>query len=243
MKKLSILLLVIVGCAYTASADELEKVKNRRAFNISYVSDKISVGDVADLSDAWQDAMDIVNEDNGGIRNNWGIAISQIRTYRLHKRPIARLLSFGIDASFFDVTYSNYTLAPAQIGGDIHDGLFDFITGSASRDLLAKEADIHKVDYSLQVGPTLMITPGQSVMVSVYARYAPSFSCMFNPDFIAGNFANYFVGGASVNYKTFGVGIEARTGSAKYNHLKGDLDFSADKIKTSGFRVYVQFRW
>ena len=44
------------------------------------------------------------------------------------------------------------------------------------------------------------------------------------------------------NFK-IGVGIEARLGSCTYKTFSGDLDFSASKIKTSGFRAFIQFRW
>ena len=59
----------------------------------------------------------------------------------------------------------------------------------------------------------------------------------------AGNYASMFVTGASVAYGKIGVGIEARLGSCTYKTFSGDLDFSASKIKTAGFRAFIQFRW
>ncbi len=246
MKKIAVLLLVCMGCALTASADELEKVQNRRAFNISYVSDKLSIGDISNLSDAWGEAGAVINEENDGFKNNWGISLSQVRTFRLHKRPIGRFLSFGLDVSFFDLTYSNYTVYPSLLGayeGYDYPSYGNDIDPGYSMPLASMECDIHKMEYAFQVGPTVILTPGRKLMIAAYARYSPAFSCIFNSDNFSGNYATMFVGGASVCYKKFGVGIEARVGSAKYKNFNGELDFSGNRLKTSGFRAYVQFRW
>lgn len=228
MKKFAILLLMSCFALTAAAQDETaeaENVKNvrKKFFNISYLSDKIKF-----------------SEGNIGIKNNWGISLTRGRSYMLHKKPIARLISIGIDASFFDVSYSNYTASFNDLGAsDLDLGeLEDF-----DADDLNDKMDFHKMEYSFQVGPSITITPGQKLTVAAYFRYAPTFSCLYVDETFAGNYASMFVTGASVAYGKIGVGIEARLGSCTYKTFSGDLDFSASKIKTSGFRAFIQFRW
>ena len=76
--------------------------------------------------------------------------------------------------------------------------------------------------------------------VTRYLRWEPHKNV---DETFAGNYASMFVTGASVAYGKIGVGIEARLGSCTYKTFSGDLDFSASKIKTSGFRAFIQFRW
>lgn len=111
MKKFAILLLM--SCfALTAAAQEetaeAENMKNvrKKFFNISYLSDKIKVGDFS-FNDIFDETQDIADSKNIGLKNNWGVSLTRGRSYMLHKKPIARLISIGIDASFFDVSYAN----------------------------------------------------------------------------------------------------------------------------------------
>ena len=246
MKKFAILLLMSCFALTAAAQDETaeaENVKNvrKKFFNISYLSDKIkfSEGNIG-LNNAFDEVEGIANDKNIGIKNNWGISLTRGRSYMLHKKPIARLISIGIDASFFDVSYSNYTASFNDLGAsDLDLGeLEDF-----DADDLSDKMDFHKMEYSFQVGPSITITPGQKLTVAAYFRYAPTFSCLYVDETFAGNYASMFVTGASVAYGKIGVGIEARLGSCTYKTFSGDLDFSASKIKTSGFRAFIQFRW
>ncbi len=240
MKKFAILLLMscfaLSAAAQTETA-EAENVKNvrKKFFNISYLSDKIKVGDFSfDFNEISDEIQDIADSKNIGLKNNWGISLTRGRSYMLHKKPIARLISIGIDASFFDVSYANYTC----------DDDFEKVFSGNSDDNDNKEiGEFHKMEYSFQVGPSITITPGKKLTVAAYVRYAPTFSCLYVDETFAGNYASMFVTGASVAYGKVGVGIEARMGSCEYKTFSGDLDFSASKIKTSGFRAFIQFRW
>lgn len=243
MKKFAILLLMscfaLSAAAQTETA-EAENVKNvrKKFFNISYLSDKIKFSDGnIGLNNALDEVEGIANDKNIGIKNNWGISLTRGRSYMLHKKPIARLISIGIDASFFDVSYSNYTASFNDLGAS------DMGLEELEDYDLAKKMDFHKIEYSFQVGPSITITPGQKLTVAAYFRYAPTFSGLYVDETFAGNYATMFVTGASVAYGKMGVGIEARLGNCTYKTFSGDLDFSASKIKTSGFRAFLQFRW
>lgn len=246
MKK-TILLLLLACFGMTAMAQESGSVREtkkvrKKFFNISYVSDKIKISDGSfSLNDAFDEVGGIANDKNEGIKNNWGISIMRGRSYMLHKRPIARILSFGIDASFFDVNYSNFKAAPGLLGATMKDA--ESSGGNTVDETLLNKTDFHKMEYAFQVGPSITITPGKKLNISAYFRYAPTFSAMYVDSSFSGNYASMFVTGASICYSKVGVGVEARMGSCKYKNFSGDLDFSANKIKTSGFRAYIQFRW
>ena len=189
MKKFAILLLMSCFALTAAAQDETaeaENVKNvrKKFFNISYLSDKIkfSEGNIG-LNNAFDEVEGIANDKNIGIKNNWGISLTRGRSYMLHKKPIARLISIGIDASFFDVSYSNYTASFNDLGAsDLDLGeLEDF-----DADDLNDKMDFHKMEYSFQVGPSITITPGQKLTVAAYFRYAPTFSCLYVDETFAG---------------------------------------------------------
>lgn len=248
MKKFALLLVMLcIGLAASAQDEATEakpmKKVRKRFFNISYTSDKIKLSDgdfgFGDLSD---EIGGIANDKNEGFKNKWGLSIMRGRSYMLHKKPLARLISIGIDASFFDLNYSKYSVAPGLLGATLGGGK-ETDGGDTVDGTLFDATDLHKMEYSFQVGPSITITPGKKLTVAAYFRYAPTFSCMYVDGSFGGNYASMFVTGASVAYGRIGVGIEARMGSCKYKNFTGDLDFSANKIKTSGFRAYLQFRW
>ena len=244
MKKLS--LFFLLSCfVFSAMAQENETeatvakpVKNirKKFFNISYLSEKFKEGDIS-FDGMFDEAGDVANDNTKGLKNNYGVSLTRGRTYGLHKKPIARLITIGIDASFFYVSYSNYTM-DFGFSEDFKDKLEEHDYD------ISDKFDLHKIDYSFQVGPSVTITPGKKLTVAVYARYAPTFSMLVAEGSFNGNYASLFTTGASVAYGRMGVGVEARMGSCKYKNFSGDLDiFSGSKFKTSGFRAYLQFRW
>lgn len=246
MKKLILLFVATcLGVSVMAQEETAKPAKQtrKRFFNISYNYEKIKLSDgsfgFGDISD---EIGGIANDKNDGIKNKWGVSMTRGRSYMLHKKPIARLISIGLDASFFDLSYSKYKAAPGLLGATLKDSEETDGTDTIDETLL-DEVDLHKMEYSFQVGPSITITPGKKLTVAAYFRYAPTFSCMYVDGSFGGNYASMFVTGASVTYNKFGVGIEARMGSCKYKNFSGDLDFSNNKIKTSGFRAFIQFRW
>ena len=62
-----------------------------------------------------------------------------------------------------------------------------------------------------------------------------------------GNYGSFFVLGLSASYGVIGAGIENRWGSSNYKKFgeKGEDGFVSihTKIKTSGFRAYITFRF
>ena len=242
------LLLFSIPCAYAGNSgscddsgkeERPDKIVRKKFFNFSYLSDKIRLSDtdfdIRDLGTVIDETGDIVNDKVAGVRNNYGFSLTRGRTFMFHNKPIARLVSIGLDAVFFDVSYSNYTVVPASLGVTVPGE-------NESISTILEERTLNKMEYSLQVGPSVTITPGQKLTIEAYFRYAPTFSVLLMDKSFAGNYASLFVTGASVAFGKLGVGMEARLGSAEYKTFSGDLSYESG-LKTSGFRAFLQIRW
>lgn len=208
--------------------------------NISFVNQKFT-------------AADNILEGGYTLKSNYGAAITVGRTFSLHKTPIVNMIRFGIDATWFDLNFTNYRLLYRSENGSFTD---------YNDDYYGVEEDIqnfYQGEIAMQVGPSVSVNPISKLNVHAYFRYAPGYSVLYNGDGIYGGFASFFVGGASVSYGVIGLGIESRFGSCKYKEFggmsEGDNDYedegdmgevtstsSSLKSKFSGFRCYISFR-
>ena len=161
------------------------------------------------------------------LKSNYGVGFTVGKTFYLHKQPIAKCLRFGIDATWFDINYTNYKIEHITYWG-------------------TDKYDYHQGDVSMHVGPSLTITPVKDLNIVGYFRYAPTFSSIYANDEFSGSYASMFVGGAALSYRVIGLGIESRFGNCKYNAFCfGEDSENKDKVKTtfSGFRAYISFRF
>ena len=160
------------------------------------------------------------------LKCDWGASFTVGKTFYLHKKPVAKFLRFGIDASWFDLTYAQYK-KPFGI----------------------EEATFHHAEAAMHVGPSVTFTPVNGLNICGYFRYAPTFSAIYSTANDNYNlcYATRFVGGASLTYKFFGVGFEGRFGNCKYDDFAAFLTEMEDpvkvKTKLTGYRVYLTFRY
>lgn len=174
--------------------------------------------------------------------SKFGVSFTRGRTYFLHKTPILRMIRIGIDATWCDLTYTNY-----------QPKWSDYFGESGYEDEDDDKLTIHKAEVGMHVGPSVTVNPISKLNVHGYFRFAPTFAMMYDDDAFRGNYASMFVTGASLSYGIIGVGIEKRWGTCKYKGLFGSGDDEEDddyyvsddlyKIKTSGLRVYLTFRF
>ena len=228
-----------------AAVTEPEQTNYKKFFNISFVSEKLKPSDGKfQLKDEMEN---VIENRNVGLKNDWGVSIVRARTFNLHKKPLAGMIRIGLDVCFMDFSYSMFT---ATVGNDYNGGYNEGYepyynnegTGGYGQEATSKEK-LHKIDYSLHVGPSITVTPIKDLSVTAYFRYAPTFSSFYYNESYLGNYASYFLTGANVNYKRIGLGMESRVGQCKYKNFVGDLDLQGMKVKSTGFRVYFQVRW
>ncbi len=204
-------------------------------FNLGYVSQKLTPMDVSgDLS--WKSDM--------GFSLVWG------RTWYLHRKPLARMIKFGIDFAWMDMNYAKYSIPEATFEGSEY--------GEPELDLGA-----HQYEYGIQVGPSITINPVSRLKISAYFHVVPSASLMVLNDEVNAGYATFFNAGGAVSFNVISIGVEGRWGRATYNNFSlGSLDEQADyfengmsgdptdvietgkaKFKTGSVRVYVSFRF
>lgn len=212
MKKLLLIFSLFSLCASAfGQQKELKKELRPAYLNLSYSIQHLDLGD-GDKLDA-----------------NYGAAFTVGRSFYLNKnKPLARMIRFGIDATWLDLNYANYSQTYQYEGHE-------------------ETSQMHQAEIGMQVGPSIHIAPVRRLNAHLYFRYAPTFGAIYSEDTFGGNYASFFVTGISVNYGAIGVGAERRWGSCKYKEFGGgdseEGDSSASRLKTAGMRVYITFRF
>lgn len=214
MKKtlLSMVMLFVCMTAFAQDEDAQDRASWKvptTYLNIGYVESKLK------------------QDDFDQLKSDWGASITIGKTFFLHKKPVANFIRFGIDATWFDLSYANYKL----------------------NDFGLKET-FHHAEAAMHVGPSITLTPVKGLNISGYFRYAPTFAALYstaNDNYNLG-YATRFVAGGCLSYKFFGVGFESRFGINKFDPFE-EFVFEdhedIEKIKTNlkGFRVYLSFRF
>ncbi len=234
MKKINVLLIFIsfLSFATIAHAQQKEEKLRSKYINFSFIDSKMEFDD---------------DESTPKLSSNYGAAFSVGKTYYLHKKPILGILRFGIDATWLDLNYTNYSIK-SEYEYDDDYGYYD-------DDERSSKEDCHQIEAGMQVGPSITITPIGKLNVHTYFRYAPSFSGLYLDDNFYGNYASFFVCGAAISYGAIGLGVESRWGSCKYKDFSDSDDddysygYSDEKTSTdfkrtySGLRAYISIRF
>lgn len=158
------------------------------------------------------------------LKSNYGLSANVGTTFFLHKKPIGGIMRFGLDATWLDVNYTNYRIKHITNAG-------------------TDKYSYHQGEISIHIGPSVSITPDEKWNINAYFRYAPSFSMLYADDAFYGNYATFFVTGASCSYGTIGLGAEARFGNCKYHEFDSGDGASIDKATYSGWKIYLTYKF
>ncbi len=220
MKKIFLLTLILLACVQVYGQDSKPR---KRYFNLGFARQDMKF-----------------EETDMTLKSNFGASLAFGRTFFLHKNPVAGMIRFGIDATWIDITYTNYKVEFREM----YEGEYE-----------SEKTDFHQAEIAMNVGPSITVTPVKNLSIHGYFRYAPSFSAFYDSDAVRGGYASYFLGGGSVSYGVIGLGVEARFGNCKYKEFGGgdseDDEYDGDssskssslKNKFSGMRVYLSFRF
>ena len=207
---------------------EYDRIWKRRSkfINIGYVFQTLTFPELGDMT--W--------------KSDLGVSFSSGQTYYLHKKPIAGMMKFGLDVTWFDVNYVKYSGNVSGLNAP-SDSEMDFSLG------------LHQADIALQLGPSFTINPIDHLKVAVYFRYMPTLSFVILDNEFGYNYVSFFNAGLSVSYKVISIGFENRWGTATYNNISAnsideDMDNLGDlansfrrKLKTNSMRLYISFRF
>ncbi len=167
-------------------------------------------------------SMTMERDGMSALKSNYGASLTTGKTYYLHRKPIAGMIRFGIDATWFDATYTSYIKNE----------------GTESR-------QCHQAELGVHVGPSITVNPIANLNVHGYFRYAPNYSAQYMGDAIYMGYGSYFIGGGAVSYGIIGLGFEARFGSCNYKGFNIEEIEAAPLTNTKfkGWRAYISFRF
>ena len=84
--------------------------KRKKAFTVSYENTTLKSNKLM----MYDQVSDKYSEKDMTFESDWGASIKRSRTSALHKRPIADIVTFGLEHSFLDISVNHYK----QIEGD-----------------------------------------------------------------------------------------------------------------------------
>lgn len=230
----------------TEDAARNERIWKKRAkyFNIGYITNQ-TLTDKVDAEAEW--------------KSDFGVSLTFGKTYYLHKKPLLNMIKFGIDATWFELSYAKYSEPDVFAeGGSYTRAYNDYSSGY--EDYYEEDFDlgIHQIDASMHVGPSVTVNPVGDLKVAAYFHYVPTYSMVVIDDSFGHGYVSNFAFGASVAYKAISVGIEHRWAKkATYNGLSFDeegMDYDVPdfedviesdkwKMKSKSFRVFLSFRY
>lgn len=187
------------------------------------------------------------------------------------------MVKFGIDYGFLDISYAKLKLkedgrlyeASAVSGyddivsADYGDSYYDDYYDDDDDDDISLNLGMHKLDYSLFVGPSVSVNPWKHLVVAAYFHVKPTASGIIENDTFSYGFGCAMAAGVSVAYKTLSVGVEGQWCNMKYKQTSfddeedddsfdGSYDFESTpnlfstknfKLKQHGARFYIALRF
>lgn len=202
-------------------------------------------------------------EDADKVSANYGFTMGLTKTYFVHPNPVGGFVKFGIEATWFDVTYINYKdagkIGIKGIGGidDIINGGFedydnydyDYDDEDFGYDL---DLGMHQIDLAMGVGVSATFAPFFNVSNALdelkfkaYVNFMPSYSMVLRSEKnddgddevkFSGAFVPYLTCGAQASWKLLSLFVEGRWGSANYKFTSFD-DEPSEKISCSNSGV------
>lgn len=218
-------------------------------------------------------------ERTDGAAMNWktqfAFSVQRGKTGYLHSKPIGGIFRFGIDYGFFELSYAKLKLksiagleenpstpvipsGPGS-GGGFDDIVSDDPSGSVLS-LMGIDLGMHKIDYSLHVGPSISVNPWKRLIIAAYFHARPTVTAIIANDTASYGFGCAFSAGVSISYKAISVGVEGVWSTIKYTQSSFEedeedygYDYAEDspnlfdtkkfKLKEKGPRFYVAIRF
>ena len=228
---LSLLLLVFVG-----DVAAQRKAKWERRIERAQEQDK------SELNRIWRRRSDYLNlafvvqnvetniDELSELNSEWGASLSWGKTFYLHRKPIGRVLKFGLDWTWLDLNGACFEQDMYSIfDGDYHETLY-------------------QLDAGMQFGPSITVNPVDHLKISTYFRVTPTFATVYavENELFLKNYATYLNAGLSVAWRLLSLGVEYRTGKTSYDDL-GELSELmpgvAIDLNTTSWRMYFGFRF
>ena len=240
--------------------------KRKRSFSIAYTTASLE-GDLQ-MYNPTRDAYELVTQK---FKNDWGLTMKAATTVRFHKRPIADIVSFGLDYSLLDLSVNHYK----ELEGD---KLYKS-SETWTENIDGKIRNPHYIPWGLQMyNFTYGMNLGPSIGVAPFARFKnPQLAHLrlhlyFNVGYRAslllmkGNddkdaaqprdekvkessklqwgHGFYTMFGLRMSWKGIGIGYEMVNGSQKYKSVETEIYGSrTNKLKEASHRIVLSYIW
>ena len=208
---------------------------------------------------------------NQKFKNDWGVTMKIATTVRFHKRPIADIVSFGLDYSLLDLSVNHYK----ELEGD---KLYKS-SETWTENINGKIRNPHYIPWGLQMyNFTYGMNLGPSIGIAPFARFKnPQLAHLrlhlyFNVGYRAslllmkGNddkdaaqprdekvkessklqwgHGFYTMFGLRMSWKGIGIGYELVNGSQNYKSVETEIYGSrTNKLKESSHRIVLSYIW
>ncbi|MBQ8553545.1 MAG: hypothetical protein IJ431_05035, partial [Alistipes sp.] len=162
MRRVVLLSLLLLFCAGDVAAQR--KAKWERRIERAQEQDK------SELNRIWRKRSDYLNlafvvqnvetniDELSELNSEWGASISWGKTFYLHRKPIGRVLKFGLDWTWLDLNGACFEQDMYSIfDGDYHETLY-------------------QLDAGMQFGPSITVNPVDHLKISTYFRVTPTFA-------------------------------------------------------------------
>ena len=240
--------------------------KRKSSFSVAYTTTNLE-GDLQ-MYNSTKDAYEPVNQK---FENDWGLTMKIATTVRFHKRPIADIVSFGLDYSLLDLSVNHYK----ELEGD---KLYKS-SETWTEDIDGKIRNPHYIPWGLQMyNFTYGMNLGPSIGIAPFARFKnPQLAHLrlhlyFNVGYRAslllmkGNddkdaaqphdekvkessklqwgHGFYTMFGVRMSWKGIGIGYELVNGNQNYKSVETEIYGSAtNKLKESSHRIVLSYIW
>ena len=240
--------------------------KRKSSFSIAYTTASLE-GDLQ-MYNPTRDAYELVTQK---FKNDWGLTMKAATTVRFHKRPIADIVSFGLDYSLLDLSVNHYK----ELEGD---KLYKS-SETWTENIDGKIRNPHYIPWGLQMyNFTYGMNLGPSIGIAPFARFKnPQLAHLrlhlyFNVGYRAslllmkGNddkdaaqprdekvkessklqwgHGFYTMFGVRMSWKGIGIGYELVNGSQNYKSVETEIYGSAtNKLKESSHRIVLSYIW
>lgn len=131
--------------------------KRKKAFSVSYENAMLKGKQLWMYDEEQKD----YKQKDEEFESDWGVSIKRSRTSALHKHPIADILSFGLEHSFFDISVNHYK---KMDGTKLYDSDKTWSRTNEDGEVINYNyttwgTEMYSFAYGIKIGPAITIAP------------------------------------------------------------------------------------
>lgn len=227
MKRLFLLLVTFAVCAIGAFAQDTDSLSNK------LYNQDLWKGANKEISAGYTTGSFDLRLDGGKQTSRWGASLTTLRNIYVHRGAIGGMLKFGIHIGA-QINYMNFELGHGSLGD--FTGGFDGNFDDDDEDEVSSLGK-HYLAAGLALGPTATVMPFiwsgnrnlARLKLRAFFHVVPSYSAYITSDDEETDFHSafccYFAGGFNIIWRKLNVGVEWKSGRAKYKGLSENFDF------------------